>query len=80
MTEGSIALERAPKCPGLMEQCPDACGHRSHTMDGELAGPLRLNPTAIGIKEEEDDLKVTGDPRCRDTGPRRLPWGEPWVP
>ena len=80
MTEGCIALGRAPEHKGWTDECPDACNHRSHPMDRQLAAPLRLNPTAIGVKEDVEDKRIQRDDESEERGPRLWAWGATWVP
>ena len=80
MQEGSIALGRAPEHQGWTNECPDACNRRSHPMDRQLVAPLRLNPTTIGVKKEEEEKRVRGGEQDVEGAPRLWPWGEPWIP
>ena len=57
-----------------------AGNHRSHPMGRQMAAPLPLNPTTIGVKEEEEDKRARGGVGRVDAIPRLWPWGEPWVP
>ena len=64
--EGYITLGRGPEQAGWTYGCPDACSRHSDQMDGLLAAPFCLNPTALGVREEEEALMVQEDQGCGD--------------